>query len=101
MERPCSLSMFTLTSLSSFLRSSAIFSSTGETAWHGPHHSAQKSTSTGVSLFRTSASNVASVTSSAIDSFRSYEQEYPLGERRRRRGSSLDCLQCPAFSHLW
>src|SRR5438876_490683 len=42
--------MFTFTSLRSPSRSSAIFSSTGETAWQGPHHSAQKSTRTGVSF---------------------------------------------------
>src|SRR6187200_3241788 len=41
--------------------SRAISSRTGATAQHGPHHSAQKSTSTGLSLLRTSASNVASV----------------------------------------
>src|SRR6188508_1995418 len=41
--------------------SRAISSRTGATARHGPHHSAQKSTSTGLSLLRTSASNVASV----------------------------------------
>ena len=33
--RPCSSSMLTFTSLSSSARSSAIRSSTGETAWHG------------------------------------------------------------------
>src|SRR3954447_8861888 len=60
--------MFTLTSLS--FRSSAMRSSTGETAWHGPHHSAQKSTSTGSSLSSTSFSNVESVTLVAIASFR-------------------------------
>ncbi len=40
----------------------AISSRIGATARHGPHHSAQKSTSTGVLLFSTSASNVAVVT---------------------------------------
>src|ERR1022692_234520 len=61
--------MLTLTSFR--LRSSAIFSSTGATAWHGPHHSAQKSTSTGSPLSSTSFSNVASVTSLDIQgSFR-------------------------------
>jgi hypothetical protein len=34
----------------------------GPTARHGPHHSAQKSTKTGVLLFKTSASKVAVVT---------------------------------------
>src|SRR4051794_37574794 len=57
--------MLTLTSFSSSERSSAILSSTGATAWHGPHHSAQKSTMTGLSLFRTSSSKVAVVT--AVD----------------------------------
>src|SRR5436853_1452030 len=58
--------MLTFTSLSSPSRSATIRSSTGETAWHGPHHSAQKSTITGVSLWRTSCSKVPSVTSVAI-----------------------------------
>src|SRR6266540_6494268 len=57
--------MFTLTTLSSPGRSSAILSRTGETAWQGPHHSAQKSTITGLSLERTSCSKVDSVT--AVD----------------------------------
>src|SRR3954451_1514921 len=61
--------MLTLTSFRFF--SSAIRSSTGATAWHGPHHSAQKSTSTGSPLWSTSLSNVSSVTSVAIQcSFR-------------------------------
>src|SRR4051794_15857244 len=42
--------------------SEAISSSTGATILQGPHHSAQKSTRTGLSLPRTSTSNVASVT---------------------------------------
>src|SRR5439155_17477367 len=58
--------MFTLTSLSSSARSSAILSRIGETAWHGPHHSAQKSTITGLSDLSTSWSKLASVTASAI-----------------------------------
>src|SRR5258707_2328584 len=60
--------MLTLTSFRSPWRSCAILSSTGETAWHVPRHSVQKSTRTGVSfeLSITSLSNVASVTSVAI-----------------------------------
>src|SRR5450631_2178024 len=46
--------------------SAAISSRIGATARHGPHHSAQKSTSTGLSLFRTSASNDASVTGAVL-----------------------------------
>src|ERR687894_2664804 len=44
-------------------RSSDISSRIGETRRHGTHHGAQKSTTTGFSAFRTSLSNVASVTS--------------------------------------
>src|SRR3954469_8321240 len=40
----------------------AISSSTGATILHGPHHSAQKSTRTGLSLPSTSSAKVASVT---------------------------------------
>src|SRR5512145_1601385 len=43
-------------------RSRAISSSAGAIILHGPHHSAQKSTSTGPAAFRTSASNEASLT---------------------------------------
>src|SRR5919204_5136097 len=46
--------------------SAAISSSTGEIILHGPHHSAQKSTSTGVLDWSTSVSNVASVTAAAL-----------------------------------
>src|SRR3954463_7831104 len=42
--------------------SAAISSRTGATILHGPHHSAQKSTSTGLSLPSTSSAKVASVT---------------------------------------
>src|SRR5438093_6799730 len=54
--------MFTLTSLRSPFDSSTIRSRTGATAWHGPHHSAQKSTITGLSLWRTSCSKLCVVT---------------------------------------
>src|SRR5690606_22016411 len=47
--------------------SDAIWSRIGETARHGPHHSAQKSTRMVSSDFRTSSSKVASVTSRAVD----------------------------------
>src|SRR3954451_15158672 len=58
--------MLTLTSFRSLSRSSTILSSTGETAWHGPHHSAQKSTMTGLSLWRTSCAKVDSFTAVLI-----------------------------------
>src|SRR5690606_9144945 len=38
----------------------------GPTILQGPHHAAQKSTNTGLSLFKTTSSKVASVISSAI-----------------------------------
>src|SRR6185312_16201342 len=55
-------SMFTLTtrSLPSYCWASA--SSIGAMALHGPHHSAQKSSSTGVSDFSTSCSKASSLT---------------------------------------
>src|ERR687892_1400799 len=49
----------------------ASFSISGATMRHGPHHSAQKSTTTGFSLWRTSDSNVASVTSGTLDDMKS------------------------------
>src|SRR4029450_8225468 len=63
--------MLTLTSLSSASRSAAMRSSTGATAWHGPHHSAQKSTRTGLSLWMTSCSKVSVVTFNAMCPFAS------------------------------
>src|SRR3954462_8327811 len=60
--------MLSFTTLSS-LRSDAIWSTTGAIAWHGPHHSAQKSTSTGWPAPSTSLSKVCSVTLSGIRSF--------------------------------
>src|SRR6185369_7339370 len=54
--------MFSLTMRSFSPCSLAISSRTGPTILHGPHHSAQKSTSTGTSLSRTSAVKVLSVT---------------------------------------
>src|SRR5690554_5057399 len=47
----------------------AIWSRMGETARHGPHHSAQKSTSTGPSASSTSCVKLASVTSVADTGF--------------------------------
>src|SRR5882724_10841477 len=54
--------MFSFTTVSFSECSAAISSSTGPTILQGPHHSAQKSTSTGLSLVRTSSTNVTSVT---------------------------------------
>src|ERR671916_2859646 len=59
--------MLTLTTRSSRCRSVAIWSRTGETMWHGPHHSAQKSTITGCSLPSTSLSKSLVVTEVVID----------------------------------
>src|SRR3954454_10232906 len=80
--------MLTLTSFRFF--SSAIRSSTGATAWHGPHHSAQKSTSTGSPLWSTSLSNVSSVTSFAIQGFlSSFRRGLPDPPGVRTLGSTL------------
>src|SRR5690606_19150890 len=46
--------------------SELISSITGPNILHGPHHSAQKSTTTGLSDFKTTSSKVASVISNAI-----------------------------------
>src|SRR3954447_9878912 len=54
--------MLSLAIVSLSLCSAAISSSTGATILHGPHHSAQKSTSTGLSLPSTSGAKLASVT---------------------------------------
>src|SRR5215210_1236149 len=54
--------MLSLAMVSLSACSEAISSSTGATILHGPHHSAQKSTSTGLSLPSTSSAKFASVT---------------------------------------
>src|ERR1051326_210614 len=54
--------MSTFTTFTLSPSSLAISSSTGATRRHGPHHSAQKSTRTGVSDCRTSVAKVSSVT---------------------------------------
>src|ERR1700712_1102848 len=54
--------MLSLATVSFSACSLAISSRTGATILHGPHHSAQKSTSTGLSLPSTSLAKVASVT---------------------------------------
>src|SRR5947209_1288683 len=59
-------SMLSLTTLSASARSLAISSTTGATIRHGPHHGAQKSTSTGLSDSRTSAWKLLSVTSVTV-----------------------------------
>src|SRR5499425_3646516 len=55
-------SMLILATVSLSLSSVAISSSAGAIARQGPHHSAQKSTRTGLPAFKTSLSNDASVT---------------------------------------
>src|SRR6478672_9812342 len=59
-------STFTLTTSTFSLYSPAISSRIGPSLRHGPHHSAQKSTITGLSAERTSVSKLASVTSFAL-----------------------------------
>src|SRR5687768_377518 len=96
--------MFTLTRVSSPFRSSAIFSSTGETAWQGPHHSAQKSTKTAVSLLSTSFSKVASVTFNVISTLGSFLRRMRNAcgiKRLRLENPSLDLLDViPSGAHL-
>src|ERR1700736_4376407 len=59
-ERLGALSLLTLTSFSLPGRSVAILSTTGDTIRHGPHHGAEKSTSTGSVLCSTTAGYSAS-----------------------------------------
>src|SRR2546423_52405 len=73
--------MLTLTSWRWPLRWSTMRSSTGATAWHGPHHSAQKSTSTGVSLWSTSCSKLCSVTAVDTGPFLTDGSVVPLWKR--------------------
>src|SRR6185312_10618126 len=65
LESAFSSSELTFASLTRPAYSAATFSSTGVSALHGPHHGAQKSTTTGMALepSMTSSSNVAVVTS--------------------------------------
>src|ERR1700685_793631 len=59
-------SMLSFTTFRASPRSFAISSTTGATIRHGPHHGAQKSTSTGTSDSRTSAWKLVSVTSVTV-----------------------------------
>src|SRR6478735_5954894 len=70
-----------------------ISSSTGETIRHGPHHSAQKSTSTGPSAWSTSCSNVADVVALAVMFSPSVEVCLLL-----ERIGTADCSACHAGS---
>src|SRR5689334_7012242 len=72
--------MFSLTN-STFSVSPAICSSTGVTALQGPHHGAQKSTTTGLPASSTSCSNVASVTSRIGPSLQTARQASQPHER--------------------
>src|ERR1700685_3028648 len=60
MEPSSSVLSFTILILPAY--SAAISSKIGPTARQGPHHSAQKSTNTGVVLLRTTSSKLAAVT---------------------------------------
>jgi len=63
----------TLTNLACGPSSAATSSTTGAIWRHGPHHSAQKSMTTGTSEASTSDSKVASVTARALDMVSSKE----------------------------
>src|SRR5690348_476456 len=74
--------MFSLTISSLSPCSFAISWRMGATWRHGPHHSAQNSTSTGLSLLRTSVSNVASVTAFTVRSLLLVVGQPALGVER-------------------
>src|SRR5580704_3079036 len=63
-----------------------ISSSAGEIIRHGPHHSAQKSTTTGPLALSTSASNVASVTFSTMKNLVFLGNRRPWADQRRNGG---------------
>src|SRR5579871_3601604 len=75
--------------------SSASASSTGWTARQGPHHGAQKSTTTGLSACRTSASNVSSVTSFTARSLQS-----PRERAEPQQRDAPDGFQDDRAAHL-
>ena len=56
---PGCASVFTFTTSNSPAASAASFATSGATIWHGPHHGAQKSTSTGSEAVRMSAVKLA------------------------------------------
>src|SRR5215212_982406 len=63
----CSASTSTFVTFTAPSYSAAIWSITGATCLQGPHHAAQKSTSTGTSDFKTSSSKVSPVTATGSD----------------------------------
>src|SRR5262249_58130803 len=76
------------------LRSAAMRSSTGETAWQGVHHSAQKSTRTGPWARRTSCSNVVSVTRRLMVLLSLFSDEWAVDDERGLRECELvRCLR--------
>src|ERR1043165_9098390 len=102
--------MLILATVSLPLRSAAISSSGGAIILHGPHHSAQKSTSTGPLALRTSFSNEASLTWVVLDAVVVLIPEVPIlrfpglppSEERtftRNLGMRLYCRQGEGFSH--
>src|SRR5690348_7527046 len=70
--------------------SSASCSRTGWTARHGPHHGAQKSTTTGLPACRTSASNVSSVTSFTARSLQTAHERAEPEQRHPPHGFEHD-----------
>src|SRR3982751_6177665 len=96
--------MFSLAIVSLSPCSAAISSRTGATILQGPHHSAQKSTSTGLSLPSTSLAKLVSVTVTVLPAIgRSPSVDWVVlpGGRTRREVELIPCpapLQDPAAS---
>src|SRR4051794_5870736 len=102
--------MFSLAIVSLSPCSAAISSSTGATILHGPHHSAQKSTRTGLSLPRTSLAKLSSVTFTVLPAMGRtpcLARKVPIGEparwsvyargRARERSALVEGLGQPAL----
>src|SRR6185312_10613286 len=75
--------MLSLTMVTWSPLSPAISSSSGDTLRHGPHHSAQKSTSTGLSACSTSATKLASVTALVFPTIALLRDVFPVSAERR------------------
>src|ERR1039457_5465130 len=86
--------MFTLPILTRPSYSAASSSSTGPIILHGPHHSAQKSTSTGVEAFSTSAAKFSfvkvTILRAAIIEWESHETQ--IGDTAKSASAPLGLL---------
>src|SRR4051794_6612673 len=91
-----STSTLTTSTTPSYLAAS--FSIPGATILHGPHQVAQKSTTTGLSLLSTSASNVSSVAALISATGRLLSPAEPAGPPSPISGRAIEVAGMPAGS---